>query len=140
MIILDSKRGKKLKTAILLILLFFVCQSNAFANEKTKYVRMEIKTDSEFYRATNYKQRSSSLYSIFVEERYTKYTLKRLHGVASRKFLYVLNCDKKLYTIELAMNFDSKGKIMGGGSTPDFGVRSIGVDTVEESLYKTICL
>lgn len=140
MIELDLKKGKKLKTCALLILLLVICQSSTFAKETTKLVRVKINSSSEFYRAANYRQINGSTYSILVEEHYTQNSVRRISGAAYHKTLYILDCNKDLYRIDLRMNYDSQNKLMGGGSTPAFRFSPITKNTIEESLYKTICL
>ena len=129
-----------MKTGALLILLLVICQSSTFAKETTKLVRVKVNSSSEFYRAANYRQINGSTYSILVEEHYTPNSLRRISGAAYHKTLYILDCKKDLYRIDLRMHFDSKDKLIGGGSTPAFRFSPITTDTIEESLYKTICL
>jgi hypothetical protein len=137
---LDFKKGKKLKTCTLFILLLVICQSSTFAKETSKLIRMKISSGSEFYRAANYRQINQSTYSILVEEHYTPKSTRRISGAAYNKTLYILDCNKDLYRMDIRMNYDSQDKLMGGGSTPAFRFSPISTDTIAESLHKTICL
>lgn len=129
-----------MKRIAILISIFLLCSVNTYAKEKEKLVRMNFNSGSEFYRTADYQHREGSIYSISVEERYTEKSRTRISGAAYTRTKYLIDCKKTLYRVSLKMHVNPQGQFMGGGSTPHFRFTTIHPGTIEDSLYRFICL